>query len=141
MPSIHTPESLPPDLFQAIVAQAPDALIYADRDGIIRIWNAAAESVFGYAATEVLGKNMDIIIPERFRHAHWQGFDKAVKSGKIRNAGRVLTTRAAHRDKPRLYVDLSFSLIKDTAGNVTGVLAIGRDCTERHIAAGAKSQT
>lgn len=140
MSSAHEIENLPPHLFQAIVAQAPDAMIYADRDGIIRIWNHSAGAIFGYTAEEVVGKSMDVIIPERFRRAHWQGFDKAIEAGKIRNAGRVLTTRALHKDKPRLYVDLSFGLVKDSAGIVLGVLAIGRDCTERHIAATAKPQ-
>jgi len=119
-------ENAASDLFQAIVAQAPDAMIYTDREGTIRIWNHAAEAVFGYAAAEVLGRNLDLIIPERFRAAHWAGFTKAVESGETKYEGRALTTRSAHKDGSRLYLDLSFGLIKDRAGVVTGVLAIGR---------------
>jgi PAS domain S-box-containing protein len=58
------------NLYQAIVEQGPDAIIFADRDGSIQVWNRGAETVFGYAAAEVLGKSLDVIIPERLRHAH-----------------------------------------------------------------------
>jgi len=51
-------ENAAPDLFQAVVEQAPDAMIYADREGAIQLWNRAAEAVFGYAAAEVVGKSL-----------------------------------------------------------------------------------
>ena len=123
-------ENAAPDLFQAVVEQAPDAMIYADRDGAVRIWNHAAETLFGYSATEVAGGSLDVIIPERFRAAHWAGFLKAVESGETKYGNRVLTTRSMRKDGSRLYVDLTFGLIKDPAGSVIGVLAIGRDVTE-----------
>ena len=115
-----------PRLFEAVVEQAPDVMIYADRAGAIRIWNRAAEAMFGYAAAEVIGKNLDLIIPERLRSAHWAGFAKAVESGQARLGNQVLTTRSVHKDGSRLYLDLSFGLVKDEDGNVTGALAIGR---------------
>lgn len=126
-------------LFEAIVQQAPDAMIYADREGIVRIWNAAAEAVFGYPAAEMVGASLDVIIPERFRGAHWAGFRRAVESGRSKHGGRVMTTRATHKSGSALYVDLSFALIKDAAGVVVGTLAIGRDGTERHRARSAAS--
>lgn len=137
MPATNPAPSLPSDLFQHIVAQAPDALICTDRHGTILVWNQSAETIFGHTAAEAMGKNLDIIIPERFRRAHWDGFNRAVESGKIRHAGRVLTTRATHKNGSKLYVDFSFGLVKDTAGTVIGVLATGRDCTERHLAGAA----
>jgi PAS domain S-box-containing protein len=82
------------NLFQAIIEQAPDAMIYADRSGTIRIWNRGAEAIFGYATEEVLGKNLDVIIPERFRRAHWDGFNKAIETGQTRHAGQAITTRS-----------------------------------------------
>lgn len=128
---------LPPDLFQRIVIQSPDALICTDRHGTILVWNQCAETIFGYAAAEATGQNLDIIIPERFRRVHWDGFNKAVETGKIRRAGQVLTTRATHKSGGKLYVDFSFGLVKDAAGSVIAVLATGRDCTERHLAGAA----
>ena len=62
------------NLFQAIVEQAPDAIIFVDHGGAIQVWNHGAETVFGYAAAEVLGKSLNVIIPERLRNAHWEGF-------------------------------------------------------------------
>jgi PAS domain S-box-containing protein len=135
-------ESKAPDadtLYASIVEQAPDAIIFADRGGAIRVWNGGAEAIFGYAASEVLGESLDVIIPEPLRKAHWQGFDKALESGTTKYAGRVLTTRSVHKDGRRLYVDLSFGLVRDAAGVILGALAIGRDCTERYLAEKARA--
>lgn len=120
-------------LFEILVAQAPDAMIFADRDGITRVWNSGAEAVFGYARDEMIGGSLDVIIPERLRCAHWQGFRKAIKTGNAKYAGRVLTTRAVHKSGSKLYVDLSFALVRDEAGAVIGSLAIARDCTKRYL--------
>ena len=125
------------NLFQAIVEQAPDAIIFADRDGAIRVWNRGAEAVFGYSAAEVLGNSLDVIIPERLRRAHWEGFRRAIDTGQTKYGNRVLTTRSVHKDGTRLYVDLSFGLVRDGAGAVAGALAIGRDCTARYLSDGA----
>ena len=123
-----------PGFHEAIVEEAPDALIFADREGAIRVWNRAAEAIFGYTAAEVLGQSLDVIIPDRLRAAHWAGFDKALETGETKYGGRVLTTRSTHKDGRRLYVDLSFSLLKDDRGNFAGALAIARDVTERYMA-------
>ena len=128
------------NLFQAIVEQAPDAIIFADREGAIRVWNCRAEAVFGYAAAEVLGNSLDVIIPERLRRAHWEGFRRAIDTGQTKFGGRVLTTRSVHKDGSKLYVDLSFGLIRDEAGAIAGALAVGRDCTARHIERAARLQ-
>jgi PAS domain S-box-containing protein len=122
-----------PTLSEAILEQAPDAVIFADREGLIRLWNQSAAALFGYAAAEVLGRSLDVIIPERLRNAHWQGYRKATETGVMKYAGRVLTTRSVHKDGRRVYVDLSFGVVRDGAGHVIGALAIGRDCTERYL--------
>ena len=120
------------DLFQAIVEQAAEAIIYSDREGVIRFWNRGAEAIFGHSAAESIGQSLDLIIPERLRAAHWAGFDKALATGETKYSGRVLTTRSMHKDGSTLYVDLSFGLVKDDSGAVTGSFAIGRDCTARY---------
>lgn len=134
MPPEHEFENADSNFFQAIVEQAPDAIIFADRDGAIRVWNHGAEAVFGYAAAEVLGNSLDVIIPERLRRAHWEGFRRAFDTGQTKYGNRVLTTRSVHKNGSKLYVDLSFALIRDAAGIIVGALAIGRDCTARHVA-------
>jgi PAS domain S-box-containing protein len=125
------------NLHQAIVEQAPDAVIFADPDGSIQVWNRGAENIFGYAPVEVLGKSLDVIIPERLRHAHWEGFHRAISTGQTKYGSRVLTTRSIHKNGSKLYVDLSFALVRDGAGAVTGALAVGRDCTTRYLEKGA----
>ncbi|HRE72752.1 MAG TPA: PAS domain S-box protein [Accumulibacter sp.] len=127
------------DLFEAIVAQAPDVIIFADCKGMIRVWNHGAETVFGHVASEVLGDSLDVIIPERLRKAHWDGFHKAIDSGQTKYRNKVLTTRSVHKDGSKLYVELSFGLVRDGSGTVVGSLAIGRDCTARHLKAVAQS--
>jgi len=127
-----------PDLLSALVHQAPDAIVFADRDGVIVFWNAAAERIFGYSAAEALGRSVDLIIPERFRAAHWAGYQHALETRQTKYAGRALTTRSVHRDGSKIYVDLSFGLVKDAGDAIVGVVAIGRDCTERHLASAAR---
>ncbi|HEY8708826.1 MAG TPA: PAS domain S-box protein [Burkholderiaceae bacterium] len=120
-------------LFKAIVEQTPDAIIFADCDGMIRVWNRGAEVVFGFSAAEVIGSSLDIIIQERFRRAHWEGFRNAIESGHTRHGGDVRTTRSNHKLGHKLYVDLSFGLVTSEAGSVIGSVAVGRDCTARHL--------
>jgi PAS domain S-box-containing protein len=127
-------ESASVDLFRRIVAAASDAVIFADREGRIRLWNRGAQLVFGYAAAEVEGERLDIIIPERLRRAHWEAFDRSVETGCMKHVDRVLTTRSVHKNGAKLYVDLSFGLVKDERGVVLGAFAIGRDCTQRYLA-------
>jgi len=124
--------------FDAMFDQAPVSLILADREGRIVAWNQASTSLFGFAASEVLGQSLDVIIPEHLRDAHWKGFDRSLASGETRYAGRVMTTRAVHKDGRKLYVDFSFSMLKDAQGQVTGALAAGRDGTERFLAERAR---
>jgi PAS domain S-box-containing protein len=122
------------DVYRRIVEQTTDAIIFADREGLIRIWNQGAESVFGFPAEEVLGKSLDVIIPEELRKSHWEGYSKAIAEGRTRTGDRVMATRALHKDGSRLYVDISFAVIVDESGHVEGALAIGRNITERYLA-------
>ena len=129
----HEIENANLNLFQAIVEQAPDAIIFADRSGAIRVWNRGAETVFGYCAAEILGHNLDVIIPEQLRSAHWEGFRRAIDTGQTKYGNRVLTTRSVHKNGARLYLDMSFGLVSDAAGAVLGALAVARDCTARQL--------
>src|SRR4051794_35788181 len=104
-----------PLLAEWILEQTTDALLYADRDGNIVRWNQAAFSLFGYSAAEALGKNLDLIIPEHLRAGHWRGFDAAMASGNTRLGGRPTVTRAAHKDGKKLYVEMTFAVVKDQA--------------------------
>ena len=113
--------------FEAIVAQAPVSIIVADREGRIVAWNRASEALFGHSAAEMMGQSLDVIIPEHLRAAHWSGFDKSLASGTTKYAGRVMTTRAVHKDGGKVYVDFSFELLKAADGSVIGAIAVGRE--------------
>src|SRR5687767_1061395 len=108
------------EVFRLLVEQSPDAIIFADRHGMIQVWNQAAADLFGFPADEVIGLSLDIIIPEHLRHAHWESFSKAVASGHTKHGRRALKTRATHKDGQRLYVSLAFSVVNDREGNATG---------------------
>jgi len=127
------PEIEPLQLGRMILDQMLDAVIFADRDGIIRLWNRGAEVIFGYPASEAIGAPLDMLVPERMKAAHAAGFREAVRTGSLKLHGEVMTTRANHKYGSRLYVDFSFGLLKDGHGATVGVFAVGRDVTARHM--------
>ena len=114
-----------------LVAQAPDAMIFADRAGVIREWNAAATAVFGHARDAALGQRLDLIVPEQFRAAHWRGWERALAAGETRYRGRALPTRSMRRDGSAVYVELTFAIIRGGDGAVLGAVAHARDISER----------
>jgi PAS domain S-box-containing protein len=119
-------------LAESILEQIADAVIYADETGRISRWNHAAVVLFGYDAAEALGQNLDLIIPEHLRAAHWRGFEAAMSSGAMKLQGRPTLTRATHKTGRKLYVEMTFALVKGEAGGPThGAVAVARDVTER----------
>ena len=117
-------------LAEAILDQVADAVIFVDVAGTIRRWNPAAAALFGYVAAEALGENLDLIIPEHLRAAHWHGFEAAMTSGVMKLQGRPTVTRAQHQTGRKLYVELSFGLVKEGTA-IRGAVAIARDLTAR----------
>jgi PAS domain S-box-containing protein len=118
------------DLFRLVVDQAPDGIVFADREGVIQIWNSAAAELFGYLPEEAIGRSLDIIVPEHLRHAHWEGFGKAVASGNTTHGTGAMKTRATHKAGQKLYVSLAFSVVKDRECKVIGAMATARPFTE-----------
>ncbi|HET8944231.1 MAG TPA: PAS domain S-box protein [Dehalococcoidia bacterium] len=119
------------ELSETLLRQAPDAVIFADTEGVIASWNAAAERIFGFAEAEAVGQSLDIIVPERFREAHWKGYRRALAAGDTKYSGQALPTRSERKDGETIYVELTFAIVRDQAGAVTGALAHARDITER----------
>ncbi len=120
-----------PELNETIIEQCPDAIIFADQEGIIRVWNTSAVRVFGFSKKDAIGSSLDIIIPEPFRKAHWQGFNRAITNRVTKHAGESLPTKAVRADGTTMYVELSFSIILDASDQVLGALSTARDITER----------
>jgi PAS domain S-box-containing protein len=119
-------------LAERILDQVADAVISTDRSGTIIRWNHACTALLGYSAEEALGQSVELIIPEHLRAAHWSGFDAAMTSGATKLQGRPTLTRALHKSGRRLYVEMSFAIVKgDTESEVLGSVAVARDVTER----------
>ena len=119
-------------LAERIIDQVADAVIYASRSGVIMRWNRAAAALFGFSAQDALGQSLDLIIPEHLRAAHWRGFEAAVTTGAMKLEGRPTLTRALHKSGRRLYVEMTFAIVKGEAeGEVLGSVAMARDVTDR----------
>ena len=119
-------------LDERVLDQVADAVICTDRSGAIIRWNAACTALFGYSAKETLGQSVELIIPEHLRTAHWSGFDAAMAKGVMKLEGRPTLTRALHKGGRRLYVEMTFAIVKgDTEGELLGAVAMARDVTER----------
>lgn len=116
---------------ELLFEEAPDAIIFADREGIIRAWNGASERTFGHPAVDAVGRSLDLIVPEQFREAHWRGYAGALAAGDTKYRGQALPTRSVRRDGETIYVELTFAIVHDAEGAVIGALAHARDITER----------
>ena len=129
MPETFTP--IDDCLYRQIVECAHVAVIYADATGAIRLWNQGAEEVFGWTAGEALGKSLDLIVPEKHRAAHWDGYKRAMKTGVTSYSDKVLAVPAWTKDNRRISIEFNVVLLKAPTGDVVGIAAILQDVTER----------
>lgn len=118
-------------LAERIIQVAADAIIVADASGKITLWNAGAERLFGYAAAEVVGQSLDLIIPEAQRTRHWDGYQHVMRTGETKYGTQLLRVPAMRKDGNRFSIAFTVGLLKDRAGAVEGIFAILRDDTER----------
>ena len=120
-------------LSQQIVSENSDAILFADREGTIRLWNKGAEAMFGYTAEEATGKSLDLIIPENLRGRHWEGYHKVMGSGETRYGTELLSAPGICKDGKRLSLEFSMVIVKGDDGSVLGTGAIIRDITARWL--------
>jgi PAS domain S-box-containing protein len=118
-------------IYRQIVEHSHDAILLADRNGIIELWNSGAEATFGYTNAEARGKSLDIIIPEKLRQRHWEGFHTAMKTGETRYGAELLKVPAIRKDGMRISVEFTIILVRDVKNDIIGIAAIIRDVTER----------
>jgi len=118
-------------LCRRIVDGAQDAIIFADREGVIRLWNSGAEAMFGYEAGEAVGQSLDLIIPERQRERHWDGYRQVMATGVTRYGKELLAVPALRKDGSRISLEFSVVLVRNEAGGILGAAAILRDVTAR----------
>jgi len=117
--------------YAQLVAAIGDAVIVSDADGAITLWNAAAERMFGFTPAEALGQSLDLIIPERQRQRHWDGYAKTMSTGQTRYGSDVLRVPALHKDGRALSIAFTVALLHDAGGTVTAIVAVVRDETAR----------
>jgi len=118
-------------LCRTIVDNAPDAMIFADREGIIRLWNAGAEAMFGYKKEEALGKSLDLIVPDPFRIRHWEGYRRVMATGETKYGKDLLSVPGVRKDGARISLDFSIVMVRDEEGRMMGTAAVLRDVTAR----------
>ena len=117
---------------RTLAYEAPDAIVYADVGSMIRFWNRGAERVFGFLEAEVLGKSLDMIIPQNLRKRHWDAYAQTIRTGKTRyGAGDVLAVPGLRKDGTRVSIEFTIFPFRDREGHILGVAAILRDVTKR----------
>jgi len=117
---------------EAILGASADAVVATDREGIIRLWNPGAERIFGHSAGEAVGQSLDLIIPERLRTAHWQGWRRVIDTGESRYGhGDLLSVPGIRKDGQRISVEFTIVPLKDQEERMTGMTAVMRDVTKR----------
>lgn len=131
---MHTgidPEAQPEIDHQQLVEVIGDAVIASDPGGAITLWNPAAERIFGFTRAEALGQSLDLIIPERHRKSHWDGYHKTMETGQTRYATDVLRVPAMDKEGRTLSIAFTVGLLYSAQKQVTGIVAVVREETAR----------
>lgn len=102
-----------------------------DAKGAITLWNRAAERIFGFTEAEALGQSLDMIIPQRQRQRHWDGYNKTMETGITKYGADLLRVPALHKDGHTLSIAFTVSMLFSENREVTGIVAIVRDETAR----------
>ena len=118
------------DLHQ-LVECVGDAIIVADAHEKIVLWNPSATRIFGYTEQEALGHTLDLIVPERQRQRHNEGYSHSMETGTTRYGTSLLKVPAKHKDGGTLSIAFTVGMLFDDSGKANGVVAIIRDETER----------
>src|SRR5271169_7157214 len=123
-------DALPAGFLQLLATDGPDAVLYADREGKIRFWNASATRIFGYEPDEALGQTLDLIVPEPQRVRHWEGYHRVMAGAASRyGEGEVLAVPA--KDAKRISIEFTILPVHDDASAMVGIAAFLRDVTTR----------
>jgi len=114
-----------------LIEDSPDAVLVADREGMIRYWNRGAELIFGYTASEAVGQSLDLIIPENLRGRHWEGYWRVMSSGETKYKTGLLSAPGQRRDGSRVSLQFSMIMLRNEEGVMLGCGTIMRDVTEQ----------
>ena len=121
------------ELTRSILESSHEAFVSIDAAGTVIAWNQAAEQTFGWSREEACGRSMaELIIPERYREAHYRGVQRFLESGKVGFSGRRLELAALHRDGREVPIELSIAPTR--VGGATVFNAFLHDIGERRAA-------
>jgi len=115
----------------ALLAALADAVVVCDAKGAIVVWNAAAERMFGYPSAQALGQSLDLIIPERLRKRHWEGYDQTMATGITKYGTDVLRVPAVNKTGEALSIAFTVAMLHAPDGKVSAIASIIRDETVR----------
>lgn len=119
-----------PSLTDVLVRSIPDAIIVADREGRIVLWNGGAERIFGYAEDDALNQSLDLIIPERLRQRHWDGYNRVMGGAPSKyGEGDMLAVPAVRADGSTISIEFTVAIVEKDGERLIG--AVIRDVTER----------
>ena len=114
-----------------LVESIGDAVVVSDPKGLITLWNAAAERMFGFSETDALGKSLDLIVPQKLQHRHWEGYEKTMQTGQTKYGTDLLRVPAVHKDGRALSIAFTVALLHGADSKVSGIVAVIRDETTR----------
>jgi PAS domain S-box-containing protein len=117
--------------YQQLVEAIGDAVVVCDADGAIVVWNDAAVRMFGFTREDALGKSLDLIIPERQRQRHWDGYNKSMATGETRYGSDLLRVPALHKEGRTLSIAFTVAMLYDADRKVNAIVAVIRDETVR----------
>jgi PAS domain S-box-containing protein len=117
--------------YRQLLTAIGDGVVVADADGKIIFWNPGAERIFGFAESEAIGKTLDLIVPERQRQRHWEGYDKTMQTGQTRYGNDLLRVPALHKEGHPLSIAFTVAMLHAADGKVSAIVAIVRDETKR----------
>jgi PAS domain S-box-containing protein len=123
---------------ETFLSLMPDAAVAVDSGGVIVAVNVRVQTFFGYSADELVGKPIELLVPERFRHAHRQHRAAFSSDPHARPMGAGLDLYARRQDGSEFPVDISLAPIGDDKSRL--VVAAVRDITERKAAQSAQAQ-
>lgn len=118
---------------QQTLNESQDAILIADREGIIRYWNAGAERILGFTVDEAIGQSLDLFIPEKLRGRHWEGYYRVMASGETKYKTGLLSSPGIRKDGSQVSLEFSMVLLHDEQGTMQGCASIMRDVTERWL--------
>jgi PAS domain S-box-containing protein len=116
---------------QQLVQGAGDAIMVCDAAGLIVLWNAASQRIFGFSEAEALGQSLDLIIPMRQRARHWEGYHQTMATAVTKYGADLLRVPALHKDGHTLSIAFTVSMLMGADGKVSGIAAIVRDESAR----------